>query len=71
MSGGGDRRNLSAVSSFSSVVSATSDVFWHDTTNGWVWVRASSGLAAPDESSWLPKSDQALYRTTHLRIYRP
>ncbi len=65
------RRNLSAVSSFSSVVSATSDVFWHDTANGRVWVRVSGGLAAPDESSWLPNSDQALYRTTYLRIYRP
>ncbi|WP_298817410.1 G8 domain-containing protein [Chloroflexus sp.] len=64
------RRDLTQVSSFTALLT-TDNSFWHDIANQRVWVNARGGVPFTGSAPNDPLSDEALYRDTYLRLYRP
>ncbi len=70
MPGSPERRDLTPVSSLAALLS-TANSIWHDPAQQRVWIHARGGLPFVDGDPTDPLSDEALYRHTYLRIYRP
>ena len=63
-------RHLTPVGSFAALL-ATENSVWQDHASQQVWVNVSGGLALPGGAPTDPLSDEALYRATYLRIFKP
>ncbi len=64
------RRDLVQVSSFNEMLT-TDNSMWQDVANQRVWVNVRGGVPWEGSTPSNPFSDDALYRNTNLRIYRP
>jgi hypothetical protein len=63
-------RHLTPVSSLAALLTTENSV-WQDYAHQQVWVNVSGGMPLPGGDPSDPLSDEALYRETYLRIFKP
>jgi hypothetical protein len=62
-------RLFKTASSLGEVIQSGGDKLWQDVANNLVWIRFQGGLPIPNESSFPPNSDQALYKKYSVVLY--